>query len=435
MTRQFQSWGAYPAVDQQGVFLGDRHSLLPSAHSSVLPFGNGRSYGDVCLNPDGVVVSSQRLDRFMAFDESTGVLRCEAGVLLADILRHFAPRGWFLPVTPGTKYVSVGGAIANDVHGKNHHTAGTFGCVTEGFELLRTDGSRRYCSAHDNADLFHASIGGMGLSGFITWADIRLRKIATPIMDEEIIRFSSLRDFFSIAEDSGNYEYTVAWVDCAAAGSSLGRGLFMRASHASSGAVRPLRKLPLAVPVTPPVSLVNGCSLKAFNAIYYHRYRSGKTVRQIHYDPYFYPLDGIANWNRMYGPKGFLQYQCVVPITSGQASVEAMLKRITGSGMGSFLAVLKVFGDVGSPGLMSFPMPGVTLALDFPNQGEKTLALFGRLDEIVTAEGGRIYPAKDAHVSAQQFQAAYPAWDKLEALRDPGIMSGFWSRVSGKVGR
>lgn len=432
---RFQSWGRYPAIRQEGSFLLSRHDVLPIPVSTLLPFGNGRSYGDVCLNPDGIVLSSQKLDRFIHFDKKNGVLRCEAGVLLADVLRCFVPQGWFLPVTPGTKYVSVGGAIANDVHGKNHHTAGTFGCVVEGFELLRTDGTRCYCSLHENADLFHGTIGGMGLTGFITWADIRLRKITTPVMDEEIIRFSSLLDFFAIAEDSPAYEYTVAWVDCAATGGSLGRGLFMRANHSSSqGSARPLRKLSLSVPLTPPCSLVNRWSLKAFNAAYYNRYRVEKTVRKIHYDPYFYPLDGIANWNRMYGPRGFLQYQCVVPMAVGKSAIESILKRIASSGMGSFLAVLKEFGALPSPGLVSFPMPGVTLALDFPNQGEKTLALFKQLDEVVDAEGGRIYPAKDAHVSAAQFQAAYPQWEALESIRDPGIMSGFWSRVSDRSG-
>ncbi|HEY9036676.1 MAG TPA: FAD-binding oxidoreductase [Pseudomonadales bacterium] len=431
----FCSWGNYPATAQHGVLLANRHSALPVDQGSLLPFGNGRSYGDVCLNPGGAVVGSRQLNRFMAFDESSGVLRCEAGILLADILHCFVPKGWFLPVTPGTKYVSVGGAIANDVHGKNHHAVGTFGCFVEGFELLRTDGSRQYCSLQQNEALYRASIGGMGLTGFITWADIRLRRVSGSTMNEETIRFSRLDDFFSVSADSASHEYTVAWVDCAASGESLGRGLFMRANHADTENIAvKAKQRSLSVPVMPPVSLVNNWSLRAFNALYYRAPRQNRVSRQVHYDPYFYPLDSIANWNRMYGPKGFLQYQCAIPTDAGKEAIRAILKRIANSGTGSFLAVLKVFGDIASPGLVSFPMPGVTLALDFPNHGEKTQMLFKRLDEIVDAAGGRFYSAKDAHVSAQQFQAAYPAWEQLEALRDPGIMSGFWARVSGKAG-
>jgi len=432
MANGFSSWGRYPAVIQDGSFLQDRFASLPSTSRTMLPYGNGRSYGDVCLNPGGIVVSGQRLDRFIAFDEAAGVLRCEAGVLLADILSVFVPRGWFLPVTPGTKFASVGGSIANDVHGKNHHTAGTFGCFVKGFELLRTDGSRCYCSETSHPDLYRATIGGMGLTGFIVWADIALKRIPGAGMDEEVIRFPSLKEFFRISEESEGHEYTVAWVDGAASGPSLGRGLFMRANHSSQPVPAHRKGLPLFVPFTPPLSLVNAFSLKAFNALYYRQYWQDEVCRTVHYDPYFYPLDGIGHWNRMYGPKGFLQYQCVVPLDSGYESIHAMLKCIADSGMGSFLAVLKVFGDKVSPGLVSFPMPGVTLAMDFPNKGDKTLALFSRLDAIVNAEGGRLYPAKDAHVSAAMFQKSYPQWERLESLRDPGIMSGFWARVSGR---
>ncbi len=432
MAGRYRSWGGYPAIDQQGRELPDRFSCLPATQGLLLPFGNGRSYGDVCLLPGGEVVGSRRLDRFMAFDPDSGVLRCEAGVLLADILQHFVPRGWFLPVTPGTQYITVGGAIANDVHGKNHHQAGTFGRFVDGFELLRTDGSRLLCTATGNPELYRATIGGMGLTGFITWADLRLRRIGGNAMDEEVLRFRTLDDFFAISADSGQHEYTVAWVDCTARGSSLGRGLFMRANHADADV--PLRRRRLSVPFTPPFSLVNGLSLRAFNALYYRKPVPAGRSHRVHFDPYFYPLDSITHWNRMYGPKGFLQYQCVVPMDAGPAAVRAMLQRIADSGTGSFLAVLKVFGSIASPGLVSFPMPGVTLALDFPNHGETTQHLFAQLDAIVAAEGGRFYPAKDAHVGPRQFQASYPQWEQLERLRDPGIQSGFWARVSGKGG-
>lgn len=433
MAGRYTSWGRYPAIDQQGREWTDRHVPLPSVAGPVLPFGNGRSYGDVCLNPDGLVLGTRQLDRFLGFDAQTGVLRCEAGVLLADILRYFVPRGWFLPVTPGTQFATVGGAIANDVHGKNHHRAGTFGCFVEQFELLRTDGSRCICSATAHPELFAASIGGMGLTGFISWADIRLRRIAGNAMDEDVIRFANLDEFFTISGESEPWEYTVAWVDCVAKGAALGRGLFMRANHADADIA--WKKKPLSMPLTPPFSLVNNLSLRAFNALYYRRQGPDRLSHRVHYDPYFYPLDSIGHWNRMYGPRGFLQYQCAIPMAIGRDAIADILQRIARSGSGSFLAVLKIFGDVKSPGLLSFPMPGVTLALDFPNRGEATQRLFASLDEVVVAAGGRMYPAKDAHMDARLFQAFYPQWQQLETLRDPGIMSGFWKRVSATGGK
>ena len=432
---RIESWGRLPAAAQESLRLNFRDTPLPAAPGkTLLPHGLGRSYGDVCLNDAGALLLTRALDRFVAFDSGRGVLRCEAGVSFAQILDFALPRGWFLPVTPGTKFVTLGGAIANDVHGKNHHRAGSLGCHVLGFEILRSDGSRRVCTPDSNAEWFAATIGGLGLTGLITWAEIQLRPIASAQMDVETLRFGGLREFFELTRASDqSHEYTVAWIDCLARAANLGRGLYMRANHVD--APRPnalmrerVRRPRLSLPLTLPVSAVNGLSLRAFNALYYGLSRSGRRLQ--HYEPYFYPLDGIGGWNRLYGPRGFFQYQCVV---AAESAIEDMIRRIADAGAGSFLAVLKGLGSRRSPGLLSFPRAGYTLALDFPNRGADTLRLFERLDAIVAAAGGAIYPAKDARMPAALFKQAYPRWQELEQLRDPQFSSSFWRRVTSGV--
>lgn len=438
---QFSSWGNYPKSSQSGAVLPSRHRDLSTLagiteNDSVLPYGLGRSYGDSCRNHEGWVVTSQNLKNFIDFSPETGVLRCEAGVSLADIIDCCLPYGWFLPVTPGTKYVTIAGAIANDVHGKNHHTAGSFGNHIQKFELLRSDGTRLICSEETNADWFYATIGGLGLTGFITWAEIQLKPVQSRMMDTQNIKYDNLQDFFTIAEDSvSDYEYTVAWVDCSAKGSALGRGHFTRGNHARTPALSeksPIKhKAKLSIPITPPISLINNLTVRAFNKLYYERQRQGSHIAAIDYDPFFYPLDGILNWNRIYGTKGFLQHQCLVPKVNAEAVVKELLERISSAGLGSFLVVLKTMGTVPSKGLLSFAKEGVTLAIDFPYQGRKTLDFIRTLDEVVQQAGGSLYPAKDARMSESLFKAAYPNWHKIEEVRDPKINSDFWRRVTG----
>ena len=435
----YRSWGGFPQIDQRGEPLVWRTDPLPGAgdeeDASLLPFGNGRSYGDVCLNRGGTVLDTRALDRFIRFDREQGIIRCESGVLLAALLHLVVPAGWFLPVSPGTRYATVGGALANDVHGKNHHYAGTFGCHVTALELLRSDGSRLVCTPEENSELFSATIGGMGLTGLVTWVELQLRRVQGALLKEESVKFSNLNEFFRLSELSdGNFEYTVAWVDCVSRGDSLGRGLFARANHDSSEYTGRERsdKPTVSVPFFPPVSLVNRWSLKAFNAFYYARQRERKRVRTLHYQSFFYPLDSIGNWNRIYGPKGMLQYQCVLPGDDGRTMMHEMLSTIAGSGNGSFLAVLKVFGDKSSPGMMSFPRPGVTLALDFPNRPD-VFRLLDRLDAMTREVGGAVYPAKDARMSAESFQAYFPAWREFAEHIDPGFSSSFWRRVGGEV--
>jgi len=400
----------------------------------LLCYGNGRSYGDACLIDDGCLIRTRGLDRFIAFDADSGRLRCEGGVLLSEILDLVVGSGWFLPVTPGTRFVTVGGAIANDVHGKNHHVEGTFGHQVHALELLRGDGTRHLCSAERNPALFAATIGGLGLTGVILWAEIGLKRIANPYVRVETTRFENLAGFFDIAADSDRtHEYTVAWIDCAASGKRLGRGLHMAGNHAAPGcAERPTAPArTLRVPADPPVSLIGNASLRAFNALYYRKQLRRRTTAVSHYEPFFYPLDGIGEWNRIYGPRGFLQYQSVVPMDDGLAVTSEMLRRIAASGQGSFLSVLKLFGDQPSAGMLSFPRPGVTLALDFPNRDTRTFKLFDELDRIVAEAGGTLYPAKDARMPAALFRSGYPRLDEFQRHVDPAFASSLWRRVTG----
>ena len=429
----YASWGRYPKAIPAKVYCPHwADELFPKDAHFLLPYGNGRSYGDSCLNDGGALLDMRGLDRFLSFDHSTGVLRCEAGVLLADILALVVPVGWFLPVTPGTRFVTVGGAIANDVHGKNHHRTGTFGQHVQRLALRRSDQGVVLCSVTENADLFHATIAGLGLTGAILWAEIQLRPIANAAMDTETIRFSNLDAFFDLSGESDrDYEYTVAWIDCLAQGKSLGRGLFMRGNHAT-----PQEKLPAppgktrGFPVDMSFPLVNVWSLRAFNSLYYRKQFAKMRRTMTHYEPFFYPLDGVLHWNRLYGRRGFLQYQCVVPPESAKESTRALLEIIATARSGSFLAVLKVFGNRFSPGLLSFPRPGATLALDFPNQGQHTLDLLDQLDTIVASAGGAVYPAKDARMSGEHFRQYFPRWEEFQRYIDPRFSSSFWRRVT-----
>lgn len=433
MTSKYISWGRYPYKEQEGVEFGWRNDPLPKL-TNFLPQGNARSYGDSCMNHKGLVVSARHLNRFISFDPATGVIRCEAGVLLAQILDLVEPQGWFLPVTPGTKFVTIAGALANDVHGKNHHFAGTFGNHINCFELLRTDGERLLCSPSENTELFNATIGGLGLTGFVTWVELRLKRVANSALNVETIKYDNLGEFFELSEASDSrFEYTVAWIDCLAGGEALGRGHFIRGNHATPTQAKPVGpKRMLNVPFDPPVSLINKLSLKAFNQLYYHRQVRKSSIDVVHYEPFFYPLDSIGHWNRIYGPKGFLQYQFAAPMETSSDVVREALKLIAKNNTGSFLAVLKVFGNIQSPGLLSFPRPGATLALDFPYQARKTFSLFEQLDELVYQAKGAIYPAKDAHMKAEHFASYYPNLEQFKLHKDPGITSSFWQRVTGE---
>lgn len=399
---------------------------------SFLAYGNGRSYGDSCQAQSGTVVDMRGMNRILSFDPETGLMEAEAGMLLSDIVALAAPHGFFPSVVPGTQFVTLGGAIANDIHGKNHHRRGTFGRHVESFRLLRSDGRVRHCSASANSRLFAATIGGMGLTGLILSAVFRLMRVPSLDVTEKVTRFRGLAEYFDLAEaaDAAN-EYAVAWVDQLASGGRAGRGLLMTGNHAQHGAraARP-PEARLSVPFRAPVSLLNRASLSIFNSAYHWKKGRATGLRQSPYQGFFFPLDGLGNWNRLYGPRGLFQHQSVIPLDVARDAVPEMLAATRKARQGSFLTVLKRFGDLRSPALFSFPRPGYTLTLDFPNHGEPTLALLALLDRIVVEAGGAVNPYKDARMGAATFAASFPNWRELEAVRDPAFLSAFWARTA-----
>lgn len=429
----FSSWGRLGAHVHRIVGLSDPAKVAPvigAVQGLGLARGMGRSYGDACLNPEGTLWLMAGLDRFISFDEHTGYLVCNAGVLLRDIQQLSVPRGWILPVTPGTQMVTVGGAIANDVHGKNHHLLGTFGDHVRRLKLVRTDGEIIECSPSQNPDWFAATVGGLGLTGVIVEAELQLRRVAGPWLDTEIVPYANLDEFFCLADATeADWEHSVSWVDCITGDG--GRGLFMRANPAAAQACAEPRRRQLTVPFVPPFSLVNKLSVLPFNTAYYRlkKWQAGRSIA--HYEPFLYPLDNLHEWNRLYGPQGFFQYQSVVPRAIGGEAVQAMLKEVARHGEGSFLAVLKTFSDRPAAGMLSFPRAGVTLTLDLPNKGARTYALLERLDAIVQEAGGRLYPAKDARMSRDLFESGYPRLAEFLKYRDPNISSGLSRRLMG----
>lgn len=426
------SWGRLGCWEHDVRTLYDKHQVPAQLKNDGqgLAYGMGRSYGDVCLNPNGLLWKTTGLDRFISFDEITGLLTCESGVLLGDIQRLFIPRGWIIPVTPGTQMVTVGGAIANDVHGKNHYLAGSFGNHIQRIKLARTDGSIIECGPNLLPEWFAATVGGIGLTGVILEADIQLAPVTGPWLTTETVAYEGINEFFQLAHESEtNWMYTVSWIDCLAKGSM--RGLFMRATPCDHDENRAYQERKWTMPFVPPISLVNSLSLRVFNSLYFNSKKNQKKAQKVYYEPFFYPLDRVNNWNKIYGPNGFFQYQTVIPLEHGRDGIEAMLQEISRSKQGSFLTVLKTFGPKKSLGMLSFPMLGVTLALDFPNRGTRTHKLFDRLDAIVRATGGRNYLAKDARMPKDLFESGYPRFHELLFYRDPGISSAMSRRLIG----
>lgn len=438
---EYKSWGRhfhYRHKARRINWRNDDLSFMASSDLPMLPYGFGHSYGDVCLNDGGLLIDAANLNRFISFDPDEGIVRCEAGVSLAEILQLVIPHGWFLPVLPGTKFVTVGGAVGNDVHGKNHHRAGSFGRHVTRFELVRSDGSRTVCSPSQNAELFRATIGGLGLTGLITWVELQLRKVDSPNIDAEFIKFGNVSEFFELNEKSEkSHEYTVAWVDCLAKGAKLGRGIYMRGNHVQTDQRMDRAEFAklnfrqkISVPLDFPAIALNKWSVMAFNFLYNFKQRQNIVCKTVDLDSFFTPLDFVGNWNRIYGKRGFYQYQFVIP-NENEKAARRIFEIVSASGQASFLVVLKKFGDLKSPGLMSFAKPGITLALDFPNRGKITLDLFNKLNEVVLSNGGRLNPSKDSIMSPEFFRASFPDLIEFEKYRDPKFSSSFWRRVHG----
>jgi len=429
------SWGGITAR-QQTILSPVDHEGLETPRKPYLAIGNCRSYGDTCLPAEGVAIDARTMNRVLEFDVDRGVMRAEAGILLADILDLVIPHGWFLPVTPGTRHVTLGGALANDVHGKNHHGAGTFGRYVRAFELLRSNRVRMVCSPSANAGYFAATIGGMGLTGIVTWIEFSLMRAASPHVLQTSTRFANLEEYFERHMDADDgHEYGVSWIDSMASGAKFGRGVLMTGDHAAANSGKPLasdsaRRLPkLRVPFRPPVSVISPLMLRAFNFAYYNAPRK-PGAELVDYRKYFYPLDGVEGWNKLYGPRGLRQFQCVVPIAHAHEAVGDMLRLSQKAGHGSFLTVLKKFGSISSPGMLSFPRRGFTLTLDFPYRGESTDALLGELDGITLAAGGAVNPYKDARMSREVFEASFPGWEQILPFMD-GLAQSMFSRRIG----
>lgn len=418
-TKSFAGWGRYPTEECRAWRPEKARELRELAgQPHLLARGLGRAYGDAALQPQGLVLT-EKLNRFLSFE--SGVLECEGGASFADILETFGPRGWFLPVTPGTKFVTVGGAIACDVHGKNHHRDGTLANFIEEFQLLCASGEIIRCARDENPEAFWATIGGLGLTGIITRARLRLIPVQSRAISARFDRTSGLDETLEQFGGDDEFQYSVAWIDCLATGGALGRGVLIRGNHATAAEAPDFEapsKKTKPVPIDFPDWALNPLSVRAFNAAYYAAHPSGQKLAS--WDEFFYPLDGVSGWNRIYGARGFVQYQCALPHETSRDGLRKLLEKLSASGRPSFLAVLKTFGEA-SPAPLSFPFAGHTLALDLP-MAEGTVEFARELDEIVLDCGGRVYLAKDATLQPQHLAQMYPRideWREVKARLDP----------------
>lgn len=425
-------WGRYPRLRSEKIIPHGVEDVVMSVknNSCILPIGNLRSYGDSALNES--VLKMTGLSRFLSFDETSGVLHCESGVLLSDIIDTFLPRGWFLPVTPGTKFITVGGAVASDVHGKNHHRDGCFSNFVEEIELVMPDGSIIHCSQQDNSELFRATCGGMGLTGVILTIKFKLLRVGSSKINRVVYRANNLRDTFDLFEEVNRSRYSVAWVDCLSTGKKLGRSVIMAGDFVDDGEFLVNKKGELRLPVDLPGFILNRYSARLFNGIYFLKSEEMRRETVVDYNAFFYPLDFIKEWNRMYGKNGFIQYQFILPKNKSYDGLEEILRKISASGKGSFLAVLKLYGRE-NQNYLSFPMEGYSLALDF--KIEKGLFTFlSLLDEIVVRNGGRIYLTKDSRMSQDIFLRGYRGAESFRKLRkELGMKEKFASMQSRRL--
>lgn len=420
---KLSGWGGFPVASCEVLRPRSVAELVSLTRGrQAIARGMGRAYGDSALNR-AATLDMTGLNRMIGFDPQSGVATLQAGVVLGDVIGAFLPRGWFPAVTPGTKFVTIGGMIAADVHGKNHHKHGSFGNFVEWIDILRPDGEVLRCSRTENADLFAWTIGGMGLTGIVLGAAIRLTRVESAWIRQRTIPAPGLDAIIDAFENADEATYSVAWIDCLATGASLGRSLLMLGEHAGRDELDPARRAEpfsigkrrsRSVPVMLPGAFLNRWSVRAFNELYYRRGARARGDRLVDWDSYFYPLDSVLHWNRIYGRRGFLQFQCVLPLEASRAGLRALLGEISRSGEGSFLAVLKRLGPQESR--FSFPMEGYTLALDFPLR-RGTLALLERLDAITLAHGGRFYLAKDARMRAAVLRASDPRVEDFVRMR------------------
>lgn len=415
------SWGNYPKIATREL-LFDKESTLREIvgdNDELIAYGNGRSYGDSALSKSIIRVMPHNY--FLEFNREKGVLHVQSGVLLSEIMDVYIPMGWFLKIVPGTKYITIGGAIASDVHGKNHHVEGCFSECVLALTLMLPDGEVVECSKGVNTELFKATCGGMGLTGVILDAKISLKPIRSKQIKQVTIKTKNLRETFDGFDRQENASYSVAWIDCLSSGKRMGRCLLMSGEFGDDGDLGYKPKSRLNVPFYFPSVFLNKFTVKAFNFLYYHRVRSVISEKMVDIDQFFFPLDGVENWNRIYGRRGFLQYQFILPKSTSYKGLEEVLKMISLSGKGSFLAVLKLYGKSNN-NYLSFPLEGYSLALDFKIE-KGVFELLDRLDEIILKYNGRIYLAKDARMSRKTFEQGYPLVEKFRGLRKKNSMA------------
>lgn len=422
------SWGMYPITKNQKFSLRDTTTLKTYMQNTyeLIPFGNGRSYGDSAINEH--IVHTKTYNNFLDFDEQNGILTCQAGVLLSEILDSVVKRGWFLKVTPGTKLITVGGAIASDVHGKNHHIEGCFSECVEEFKLMLENGDVKTVKKGD--ELFHATCGGMGLTGVILEAKISLKPINSQHIKQTTIKTKNLKETFEAFENNQDSPYSVAWIDCLAKDENIGKCLLMLGDFADDGDLDYKSQKKFSIPFNFPSFALNTLSVKAFNWLYYISAKDGVSKQKVGIDTFFYPLDAIGNWNRIYGKNGFTQYQFILPKESSFEGLKEILTKISNSGKGSFLAVLKLYGKE-NENYLSFPIEGYSLALDFKIE-DGLFELLDKLDEVVVKYGGRIYLTKDVRVSRDVFEQGYPQIDKFRKFRKDNNMSEKFNSLQSK---
>lgn len=421
MKKSIANWGNYPVMEsEEKLFSFDEQlATIIKESKQFIPRGNGRCYGDASLADE--TVNTLKYDKILSFDTVHGIFECQSGLMLDQILEVVVPKGWFLPVTPGTKFITIGGAVGSDVHGKNHHVDGSFSNHIVEMDIVLASGEVVTCSPHKYPDLFEATCGGMGLTGLITRVKFRLKKIESSYIKQKQVKASNLEEIIDLFEKYKDYTYSVAWIDCLKKGEHFGRSILILGEHAKldelpankkNDPLKLPRKKQITFPFNLPSWVLNAFTIKAFNFLYYGKNFKKEINNVVSYEPFFYPLDAILHWNRGYGKKGFVQYQFVLPLEAKQGLIE-ILNRISDKGMGSFLAVLKVFGKQDS--LISFPAEGYTLALDFPVR-DGLFEFLDELDQVVLKYGGRLYMSKDARMKPEVLQAGYPRLEEFKSV-------------------
>jgi len=401
---------------------------LNQEKKSFLVFGNGRSYGDVCFGKDSIIIT-KNFNSIKSFDENQGSITCQSGLILYDLFKEIIPKGWFLPVVPGTQFITIGGAVANDIHGKNHHKKGSFGNHITEIKVKNSRNEVIVCSKIKNPELFKSTIGGLGLTGIILEVTLELRKISTTNISQNITPFYTFNEYLEINRRlESEYEYTVAWVDLNNKKVGL-KGIFISGNHSEEGDNLKYKQRRISLfPVTPTFSFVNNLSVSILNKLYFYKNKNIKNS-VVKINKFFFPLDVLHDWNKGYGRKGFLQYQFVLPLDRIQESVEKIHKNIIKSKIKPSLSILKTFGDIPPEGYLSFPREGVSFAIDFPNRGKKLLSLLNDLDNVIYEYGGALYPAKDIRMSSKMFKFSFPSLSKFIMFKDPKINSLFFDRV------